>query len=655
MKYDEIRVVLSATPKGRFKSQISLAGGAPIENRFDPPEGVEAAALYRRWFDSFSAPASPASARALAEQRRQAGEELFRALFAAAAPKVLERVGLLEDRLRAGNGSPRGLRLRLILGDAGGQGKADAESILPASHLPHELIVPPGSPKFLARRRYISIVRTIGAESPVGPMSVSGNLRVLVATAQPKGSAELGWAGEVDKIQQALAGRTDTKVEVLRNASFEDTWKRLRDGAFHVLHFIGHGGFDPESGQWYLLFEKKGERQPILAEQLADRLGDVPSLRLAVLNACHSGELAKEAGGNPLAGIAAALSACGVPAVIGMQVAVTDSAAVDFASAFYGTLRQGEAIETALAEGRAEIDVSSPEWATPVLYLRGESSELFDFHVKSNGPVLREEGPPELRLGIRTLVESPKFPHLAAWAKKLETTTEKLLALEEFFEGRFIIEQEWWGRRVLPRLNRFLTDAVEQDRPLSLSLVAHGTVAFAAGYYFHSKAATRITLVQVTAGETLRWSEGEGSRPQGPLWQPCEEETIDPDAADVAVAVEITQRVSASAKAYLAASGTRVGRLITARIAGEPGKARIESGAHAYQLASELQQRLKDHTGNRSQRRLHLFVSAPNGFLFFFGQQARSLGLLRLYEYDFEGLHHGTYEPSLDLPQEEPD
>jgi hypothetical protein len=199
------------------------------------------------------------------------------------------------------------------------------------------------------------------------------------------------------------------------------------------------------------------------------------------------------------------------------------------------------------------------------------------------------------------------------------------------------------------------SDAVEKDRPLALSLVAHGTVAFAAGYYFHTKTATKVSIVQVTSGQTLRWSEHDGMVPSGPLWHDFEDNELDPGVPDVAVAVEITQSTSAAAAAYLDESGIQVGRLITARIAGEPGKTRIESGAHAYQLAWQLNQWLKDHTGKRSQRRLHLFISAPNGFLFFLGQLARNLGSIQLYEYDFEGKGHSTYEPSLDLPQAPPE
>src|SRR5262249_44149731 len=151
----------------------------------------------------------------------------------------------------------------------------------------------------------------------------------------------------------------------------------------------------------------------------------------------------------------------------------------------------------------------------------------------------------------------------------------------------------WWGDRVLPRLNRFLAGAGEGGRPLVLSPGADESVAFAAGYYFHTKTVTKISLLQVTAGQLPRWSEKETARPQGPLWQSFEEndEVLDPSSVDVALAVEITQSTYEAVKAYLpklCEKGTKIGRLISARIAGEPGKTRVESGAHAYQLAWEL-------------------------------------------------------------------
>jgi hypothetical protein len=47
---------------------------------------------------------------------------------------------------------------------------------------------------------------------------------------------------------------------------------------------------------------------------------------------------------------------------------------------------------------------------------------------------------------------------------------------------------------------------------------------------------------------------------------------------------------------------------------------------------------------------IHLFMAAPNAFAFFLGQQAKPLGKIILYEFDFEQSKTGTYEPVISLP-----
>jgi hypothetical protein len=560
-----------------------------------------------------------------------------------------------------------GLRLRLMLGDALGTGDLDAGALLPVSRLPWELSTDPERGRRLARSRFISIVRTVGAQSPPRPTKIrlDGQLRVLVVDSQPEGATPLDYLAEKARIKKALGEWKYAHLEFLDHASFEETCRRLERGAFNVIHFIGHGGFNKNSREWYLLFEKDGQKDRVCAADIADRFGDIKTLRVAVLNACRSGELPGEEDGDPLSGIAAALSVAGVPVVVAMQIPVTDSMAIEFSEAFYGTLQSGLPVEAAVAKGRQVVRLASPEWATPVTYLRGASSELFEFNPNSGEssgmPVDRSDdtptGPAELMIGVRSFVESKDY-RLTEWAIQLNETTERFAPLEEFFQDRFIRNRSDWNNALLPRLEDFLADAVNQHRPLVLCLAAHTTVAFAAGYFFHTKEDAPLSLLQFTAGKSFRWSAEEGPVPEGSVWQKFEEQDLDSTASDIALAIEITQSTSAAVNAYLpqlAQEGTKVGRLISARIAGEPGKTRVESGAHAYQLAWELQQWLKDQTGNRAERRLHLFISAPNGFVFFFGQLARNLGPLRLYEYDFEGTRHSTYEPSLDLPQARPE
>jgi len=662
MQYQEVRVQFFPGSNGQVGARFTFEGMAKQpEHEFMPPDDIDADGLYRDWLNSFK-PGAALSKEELAQRRDKVGHRLFETLFENAASDLRERLTAL-DQQEAGD-EPCGLRLRLVLGDALGSETPDAGALSPASSLPWELSTDQERGRRLARSRFISIVRTLGTKDPPRPakLRIDGKLRVLVVDSQPEGATAIDFANEKERIKKALGKWKYADLEFLDHASFEETCQRLETGAFNVVHFIGHGGHDQGRGQWYLLFEKDHQKDRVFAVDIADRFGDIKSLRIAVLNACRTGELPGEVDGDPLSGVAAALSVAGVPVVVAMQIPVTDSMAIEFSEAFYSALRSGLPVEAAVAQGRQVVRLSSPEWATPVLYLRGSSSELFEFRPAApeatDAPVDRsesaEDSPPELRIGIRSFVESKDF-RLTEWAIKLSETTERFAPLEEFFDGRFIRSRADWNNVLLPRLEDFLSDAVNQHRSLVLCLAAHASVAFATGYFFHTKEDAPLSLQQFTAGKPFQWSAETGTIPEGLVWQPFEEQTLDTSANDIAVAVEITQGTAKAVATYLVDSGTKIGRLITARIAGEPGKTRIESGAHAYQLAWQLHQWLKDHTGNRAQRRLHLFISAPNGFVFFFGQLARSLGPVRLYEYDFEGTRHGSYEPSLDLPQAAPE
>jgi CHAT domain-containing protein len=61
--------------------------------------------------------------------------------------------------------------------------------------------------------------------------------------------------------------------------------RRLRRAEYHVLHFIGHGGFDARIGEGVLAFEDDaGHSQLVRTSHLGTVLADHSTLRLAVLN-----------------------------------------------------------------------------------------------------------------------------------------------------------------------------------------------------------------------------------------------------------------------------------------------------------------------------------------------------------------------------------
>ena len=69
-----------------------------------------------------------------------------------------------------------------------------------------------------------------------------------------------------------------------------DFTEALLEGPWHILHFIGHGGFDENRQEGIVAFARPdGKADYKRATSLGRVLGDHEPLRLAVLNACESG------------------------------------------------------------------------------------------------------------------------------------------------------------------------------------------------------------------------------------------------------------------------------------------------------------------------------------------------------------------------------
>jgi len=146
----------------------------------------------------------------------------------------------------------------------------------------------------------------------------------------------------------------------------------------HVLHYIGHGAYDERVAGGYLVLENdRGDPHEVSGEELGSLLYDKRSMRLAVLNACEG---ARSSRVDPFSGVASSLIEHGIPAVIGMQFEITDSAAVTFAGRLYDALADGFPVDAALAQARKAIWAAGNdiEFGTPVLFLRTAEARLFD-------------------------------------------------------------------------------------------------------------------------------------------------------------------------------------------------------------------------------------------------------------------------------------
>jgi CHAT domain len=324
---------------------------------------------------------------------RELGLRLFQALFDGPIS------GTYRASLGAARGRDQGLRLVLRL------------TAPELAVLPWEAMFDPETETYLCRRE--PLVRHVPAPFMPDPLEVSRPLRILGLVASPRGLPMLDVEAEQERLTSALAQPlADRRVELdwVLQASWDGVHERLLGEPWHVVHFVGHGDFDPEIDEGVIaLVGENGRADLVEASRLADLLSEArPIPRLVVLNSCASGE-----GGSDLfSGTAAALVHSGIHAVAAMQFSISDEAAIRFARGFYTALAEGRGVDEATRSGRIAILGMAPgtlEWVTPVLYLRGNDTHLFSFAQDPAGARDEVQHWPRAGPSRRTLDEPPPW------------------------------------------------------------------------------------------------------------------------------------------------------------------------------------------------------------------------------------------------------
>ena len=310
---------------------------------------------------------------AFGEQRlRDVGQKLFDALFS----------DDVEDAYRssASVAEERGQKLRVVL--------RLTEPKL--AGLPWEAMFDRKTDEYVCLKE--PLVRRVEAPHTPDPLTVDPPLRVLGIVASPDGLAALDTDAERSRLNDALQGPIAAgllDVEWLEQATWEAVHDRLLSDTWHVVHFIGHGDYDETSDQGVIaLIGANGKTHRVGADRLADLLDQAsPTPRLVVLNSCESGRTGTR---DLFSSTAATLVRRGIAAVAAMQFTISDPGATAFARAFYSALASGRTIDEAARSGRIGI-LGTPdtlEWVTPVLYVRGDATTLFNLQT-ANRPRIR--------------------------------------------------------------------------------------------------------------------------------------------------------------------------------------------------------------------------------------------------------------------------
>jgi hypothetical protein len=304
----------------------------------------------------------------LAESTRALGDQLFRALFSGQVRSLYDQsLGTVSSR------SGHGLRVKL---------KFDAKDrdLAVLAGLPWEYLWRDETQDFLSLSRLSPVVRYLDVPRPASAIQLRSKLRILVVISSPRGLASLDLQRERNNLEEACRRSKNVEMQFISDADAQALRRKLLGEPFHVLHFMGHGGFDRDSGEGVLCFTAPdGGQEPVSGHSLSTLLRDFKSLGLVVLNACESARM-HAGGSSPFSGVANALVLGGLAAVIAMQFPISDPAAIAFSTTFYQRLALGDSVDAAVVEGRHAVLSAAPqtlEWGTPVLFLRVPDGNVF--------------------------------------------------------------------------------------------------------------------------------------------------------------------------------------------------------------------------------------------------------------------------------------
>ena len=298
------------------------------------------------------------------ESAKAYGQTLFEAVFEGQVESCLRRSQ--DEASRQGVG----LRIRLRLTE-----------VPELVSLPWEYLYDPTVNRFPVLSTETPLMRYLDLPELVQPLAVKPPLSVLVMISSPADYIALDVEREWATLDEAL-GELEQKgrvtVERLEQASPIALQRQLRQGKYHVFHFIGHGVFDEDVQDGMVILEdEEGTSRLVSGQELGTLLHDHRSLRLAFLNACEG---ARASESEPFSGVAQSLIQQGIPAVVAMQFEISDGSAITLVREFYTAMAEGYPVDADLAEARKAVFGlgENVEWGTPVLYMRSPDGRVFD-------------------------------------------------------------------------------------------------------------------------------------------------------------------------------------------------------------------------------------------------------------------------------------
>ncbi len=295
---------------------------------------------------------------------QQVGQALFQALTndptGAQALDTLKNMAISTDR-------PIALRLRF------------PQQAIDLAALPWELLWDAQSPTPLLfdHGQRADCTRHVDLAQALPPARPSRGAIQILAIAPQAGIDETIRSAERAARMNAWQPLIDTGAVIMREispATRSDLVDAVQQTTPDIIHYFGHGMYS--NGEGALFLDKDdGTWDRVPASRLAGLFGKT---RLVVLHACQGAMVSHGTGAQGLlTGIAPALSAMGIPLVIGMQLTMRTQAATRASSIIYRALVEGQSVQDAVSLARQALYVEEDDqasWYVPVIYIRSRDT-----------------------------------------------------------------------------------------------------------------------------------------------------------------------------------------------------------------------------------------------------------------------------------------
>lgn len=268
-------------------------------------------------------------------------------------------------------------------------------------------------------------------------------IRVLLVSPRPEDdkAAYIDHRVSSKPLVEAIETLGETvSLTILQTPTFPALQQTLRREQFDVVHFDGHGVYDPRVGLGKLCFEAPDQDDQLAnrkselidAERLAAIMRD-HRIPLVFLEACQSAKTDDD----PTASVAAKLLEQGVVSVVAMTHSVLVETARRFVAAFYRELAMGARIGAAMLAGQQALHADTrrgaiagagefhlQDWFVPVLYQERQDPSLVRQRLS---PAALEDVAVRRKFNLGDLPDAPEHSFIGR--------SRELLALERMLCG----------------------------------------------------------------------------------------------------------------------------------------------------------------------------------------------------------------------------